>query len=209
MKEYQKIQTVFKRDPENKNKTLLMGQYSLPEFEYLADNHWIFTEKVDGMNIRIGMESGRLVIKARTDNAQIPTFLLTILMEIFSPKKLYEMFEDSDDFCLYGEGYGAKIQKGGGNYKSDGTDFVLFDVQVGDWWLKRGDVSDVASKLGIEIVPITGQGTLHELISCVREGITSQWGEFTAEGIVARPKVELKTRSGSRIITKLKMKDFH
>jgi hypothetical protein len=40
------------------------------------------------------------------------------------------------------------------------------------------------------------------------EGFKSHWGDFIAEGIVARPKVELKTRAGHRIITKLKYKDF-
>ena len=36
MKKYHKIQTVFKRDPETKNKFLLEGQYSLDEFEFLT-----------------------------------------------------------------------------------------------------------------------------------------------------------------------------
>jgi len=53
MTEYHKIQTVFKRDPKTKYKTLLKNQFSLPEFEYLALNTWVFTEKIDGTNIRI------------------------------------------------------------------------------------------------------------------------------------------------------------
>ena len=53
MREYHKITTVFDRDPENKFKTLIDGQFSKPEFEYLANNEWDFTEKVDGTNIRI------------------------------------------------------------------------------------------------------------------------------------------------------------
>ena len=53
MKEYHKIHTVFKRDPANKYRTLLMGEYSHPEFAYLRYNDWVFTEKVDGTNIRI------------------------------------------------------------------------------------------------------------------------------------------------------------
>lgn len=42
----------------------------------------------------------------------------------------------------------------------------------------------------------------------VRKGFKSAWGDFTAEGLVGRPLVELKGRDGSRIITKLKYKDF-
>jgi hypothetical protein len=111
------------------------------------------------------------------------------------------------DACLYGEGYGAKIQKGGGNYRP-GQDFVLFDVRVGDYWIQREDVEDVAANLGIDVVPIIGEGTLHDAVEWAKRGIPSMWGAFEAEGIVARPKVELKTRNGHRIITKIKCRDF-
>lgn len=90
MNEYHKIQTLFKRDMTTKKKSLIEGQWTLPEFEYLANNRWIFTEKVD--------------------------------------------------------------------------------------WVKRG--------------------------------IQSTWGNFVAEWIVARPKVELLTRNRQRIITKIKGCDF-
>jgi hypothetical protein len=41
-----------------------------------------------------------------------------------------------------------------------------------------------------------------------RGGLKSQWGDFEAEGIVARPKVDLFDRGGNRIICKIKGKDF-
>ena len=50
MEQYNKIQSLFKRDQKGK---MLFGEYSLPEFEYLKDNTWAFTEKVDGTNIRV------------------------------------------------------------------------------------------------------------------------------------------------------------
>ncbi len=213
--EYHKIQTVFKRDPENKFRTLLEGQYSLPELGYLALNDWQWTEKVDGTNIRIivgpaaegGLQS--VVFGGRTDNAQIPAYLVTALNDLFQTfeQKLLmkEMF--GDGAVLYGEGYGAKIQKGGGNYRSDQS-FVLFDVKVGEWWLQREDVEDVAKQLGLDVVPAMGVGTLPDMVDHVRLGFPSRWGNFPAEGVVARPTVELRARSGHRIITKLKQKDF-
>ena len=207
MKEYHKIQTVFKRDPDTKFKTLLAGCYSLPEFEYLAANHWTFTEKVDGTNIRIMFDGEQVTFGGKTDRAQIPPFLLTRLNERFLPHA--ETFKTlfADGVCLYGEGYGARIQKGGGNYRAD-QDFILFDVKIGDWWLQRGDVEDVAGQLGLDVVPIIGCGTLAEMVEKAREGFHSVWGDFQAEGVVARPTTELKTRSGHRIITKIKCKDF-
>jgi len=211
MNEYHKIQTVFKRDMANKGKTLLEGQYSLPEFEYLAKNVWSFTEKVDGTNIRVFPCGNEVRFGGRTDNAQIPTRLLARLQERFPNVGVFrDAFPDcgtDTPVCLYGEGYGAKIQKGGGNYRPD-QDFVLFDVRVGDWWLRRPDVEDVAKKIGLAVVPILGIDTLEECVELCRDGFLSMWGDFQAEGIVARPDVELRTRSGHRIITKIKCRDF-
>lgn len=209
--EYHKIQTVFLRNPDTKFKTLLEGQWAQPEFEYLAQNRWVFTEKVDGTNIRVGIDprmgDAAITFGGRTDNAQIPTHLLAVLEQMFLPQRdrLVEMFPDGG--TLYGEGYGAKIQKGGGNYRPDQS-FVLFDVVVGPRWLRRGDVGDIASKIGIDAVPIIGSGTLYSMVDMARHGFYSAWGQFLAEGIVARPEIELCSRHGNRIITKIKMKDF-
>lgn len=212
MKEYDKIQTVFKRDPATQMRTLLLGDYSLPEFAFLAANEWVFTEKVDGTNIRVMIRPGTVAdvtFGGKTNAAQIPAFLVEKLQQRFlvadQRQKLAEMFPDGG--CLYGEGCGAEIQKGGGNYRSD-QDFVLFDVKVGDWWLQRADVEDVAVKLGLDVVPVIGRGDLSAMVDRVGLGFKSHWGDFMAEGIVARPSTELKTRRGARIITKLKYRDF-
>lgn len=208
MKEYHKIQTVFQRDQATHHKTLLEGSWSLPEFEYLSKNQWVFTEKVDGTNIRVIITpEGKVSFGGKTDNAQIPAFLVERLQDRFLSQSavLTEIFPSGG--CLYGEGYGAKIQKGGGNYRPD-PDFVLFDVAVGGWWLDRTDVEDVAIRLSLDVVPIIGVGTLFDMVSWTRRGFDSAWGQFKAEGIVARPQVELCTRGGNRLITKIKFKDF-
>jgi len=129
------------------------------------------------------------------------------LNERFLPQTDSLLAKFGDGAVLYGEGYGAKIQKGGGNYRQD-QDFVLFDVKVGDWWLRRPDVEEVADTLGLDVVPVIEQGTLFDAVSMVRNGLQSTWGDFEAEGIVARPTVDLKMRNGSRIITKIKCLDF-
>lgn len=208
MKEYHKIKTVFKRDPATNMKTLLEGEFSEPEFAYLAHNEWVFTEKVDGTNIRVFTQPNMpMGFGGKTDNASIPAALVARLEARFHPKvdPLREVFPDSA--CLYGEGYGARIQKGGGNYRQD-VDFVLFDVKVGDWWLQRPAVEEIARKLGLDVVPIIGLGTLGDMVAMAKVGFDSAWGAFRAEGIVARPATELKTRAGHRIITKIKTKDF-
>lgn len=207
MREYHKIDTVFKRDPQTKFKTLLDGEFSTPEFEYLQANPWVFTEKVDGTNIRVMFNGQAITFGGKTDRASIPANLVTRLNNIFLPQRELFNVEFGDGVCLYGEGYGAKIQKGGGNYRPD-QDFVLFDVRIGEWWLQRKDVEDIARQLDINVVPILAIGDLHDMVIRAKMGFLSTWGDFLAEGIVARPETELKTRSGHRIITKIKTKDF-
>ena len=216
MTEYHKIQTVYKRDPETKFRTLLTGQYSLPEFGYLSTNEWVFTEKVDGTNIRVECAAYAeyskqygITFKGKTDRAQIHSQLVERLEQRFhnenTRKQLFDLFSDGG-VTLYGEGYGDKIQKGV-KYRTD-QDFVLFDIRIGDLWLNRADVEDIADTLGLDIVPIIGDGTLFDMLDRAEQGFKSQWGDFIAEGIVARPLCELKSRRGERIITKIKHKDF-
>lgn len=206
MNEYHKIPTVFKRDPDTKFRTLIEGEYATPELAYLRFNDWIFTEKVDGTNIRVMWDPATgLSFGGKTASAQIPACLVNRLNEMFDADMFPGIFDDR--VCLYGEGYGAKIQKGGGNY-SKTQEFVLFDVKVGEWWLQREDVQDVADKLCLKIVPTYTDGPLPKMVDLVRSGVKSAWGDFPAEGLVARPQVHLVDRAGNRIITKLKTKDF-
>lgn len=209
MKKYNKIQTVFKRDPSNNN-VLLERQFSLSEFEYLQHNQWLFTEKVDGTNIRVMLSphDSKVRFGGKTDNAQLNTNLLYSLQDLFPLDKMKNQFtyDEPTDVCLYGEGYGKGIRRGG-KY-SDIPNFVLFDVKIGKWWLERNTVETVAKELGIDVVPIIGQGTLWDMVDIVKQGFHSQWGSFMAEGIVARPLVQLFNHKKERIITKLKYKDF-
>lgn len=212
MIEYPKINTIYKRNMEAKGNPIIVGEFSMDEFAYLERNAWVWTEKVDGTNIRIGLNGtgNNMLFAGRTDNAQTPTFLLAKLQELFpNADKFIEVFGDAaHETILFGEGYGARIQKGGGNYIKDGVGFILFDVLVGEWWLKREDVEDIAAKLSLDVVPIIGEGDLLEATGRCMAGFKSKWGDFIAEGMVLRPKTELRTRSGHRIITKLKWRDF-
>jgi len=221
MNPYPKIQSIYKRDEETHK--FLEGQWSVPEFEYLANNQWEWTEKVDGMNMRViwhPINFGNGVIrdsvmdpfcypsqiefKGKTDNAQIPPHLLEKLKVMFPIEKFTEW---DYPITLYGEGYGYKIQHGG-KYLGFDVSFVLFDVWIDGWWLQKENIRDIASKLGIDVVPTVLYGTIHDAIWKVRDGFKSRWGDFPAEGLVGKPLVELHNRKGERIVTKLKTKDF-
>jgi len=208
MEIFPKIQTIFKRNPDNNFKTLLLNEFSKPEFEYLKDNKWIWTEKVDGTNIRIIWKDNHFIFKGRTDKSNIPTKLLNNLYNMIMPKtsKFLDLF-DSKEICLYGEGYGQGIRSGG-LYSKD-QKFVLFAIKVSDCWLSREKIEDIAKYIGIDIVPVIGEGTISQMVDFVRNGFSSAWGDFQSEGIIAQPKVPLFFSNGTRIITKLKYRDFH
>jgi hypothetical protein len=117
------------------------------------------------------------------------------------------LLETPMEVCLYGEGVGPGIQKGGGGYSPTKT-FVLFDIKIGHFWLQRDDVTTIANALGIPVAPHLGVMSLNEVVEFVRKGFLSTYGDFIAEGIIARPLVEMTNRRGERIITKLKHSDF-
>ena len=213
MKTYHKIQSVWLRDPENKYRTFLEGQWSIPEFQFLSNNRWIWTEKVDGTNIRVQWDGEKVRFGGRTERASIPTFLLDRLQDMFPPELMKDVFPDikldGPNIILCGEGYGNKIQKAGKNYNPEGVNFILFDVLYNErHYLERASLLDIALKLKIHRVPVVGQGTLTQAIEHVQAGFDSAWGAFKAEGLVLRPEVELCTRTGDRVITKIKAKDF-
>jgi RNA ligase-like protein len=207
MKEYTKIYSPFVRD-EVTNK-LKKGEWSRPEFEYLKDKTWYGTEKIDGTNIRIMWNGESVVLGGKTDAAQLPSDLVRILQDQFMTiekrQKFVEKFGEKQ-VCFYGEGYGAGIQKGG-SYRQDKA-FILFDVMIDGMWLNHGNVMGIAESFGMELVPTMIEGTLEELIAYVESKPNSTFGNFTLEGIVARPAFVLLNSRGERLITKIKVKDF-
>lgn len=198
MQPYHKIHSIFKRDDKGK----FIDAYSRPEFEYLKDLKWTWSEKIDGTNIRIIFEEGKVKIKGRKDNSNIPIFLYDKLQSMFNYVEEYE------GLTLYGEGYGNRIQIVGKDYIKDGVSFILFDAKAGDVWLKRDSLESIARKLEIDIVDIVGTGTLDEAIEYVKTKPYSLAGYCVMEGIIARPYIELNDRMNRRIITKIKVKDY-
>ena len=149
----------------------------------------------------------------RTDNAQIPAELVTKLNEKFGGEANAQMFEQmfgEKEVILFGEGYGRKIQKGGGNYIPDGVDFILFDVLIGENYLDRANVESIAQAMDIKVVPIVGRGSLYEAVEYVKKNPVSvvAEGRCKMEGVVVRPKLEMRDRRGNRLIVKVKWEDM-
>lgn len=208
MKEYNKIETVYERDM-NGTKKLIEGKFRNETVEFLANNKWAFTEKIDGTNIRIYWDGHKITFGGRTERAQIPSHLVNKLSDMFLNNETEELFEQKfgeREVILFGEGYGIKIQNGGA-YRSD-VGFILFDVMIGDNYQSRESVEDIAKCFNLEIVPIIMYGTIQEAVDFVKTKPDSTIGTAKMEGLVGRPVVEIRDRCGNRIIVKIKVCDF-
>jgi ATP-dependent RNA circularization protein (DNA/RNA ligase family) len=204
--EYPKINTIWKRDEKH---IILEGELSCPEFD--AIKLWNVTEKVDGTNIRVLYHKDREIIFAgKTNNAEIPSFLMEYLKKEFTQEKMLAAFPDApvNKVILFGEEYGGKIQSGG-KYRPD-CSFILFDVWIDGWWLERKNVKDIAAKLGIDIVPDLGLMPMEEAINLVKNSAKSiiAQKDLVAEGIVARSSPLMLFRKGDPIMWKLKVRDY-
>lgn len=208
MIEYNKIETLYKRDMEG-TKKLLEGEFRNPAVEFLKDNVWTFTEKIDGTNIRVYWDGHKVQFGGRTERAQIPSDLVNYLNSIFGTSEAEQIFEEKfgeTEVILFGEGYGPKIQNGG-LYRND-VSFIMFDVLIAGNYQPRESVEDIAKAFGIDIVPIIFEGTIQEGVDFVKGHPDSTMGTAKMEGLVGRPKIEMRDRCGKRIIVKIKWEDF-
>lgn len=211
MKEYHKIETIFERDMEG-SKKLIEGKFRNPLVEYLKDNEWVFTEKIDGTNIRVMWDGHKVFFNGRTDNAQLHGHLVEKLNELFMGSVNEELFEQKfgeNQVMFIGEGYGAGIQKGGGDY-IDEKDFILFDVMVGDVFLERENVEEIAKSFNLKVVPLAPVKTIMEAVEYVKSKPLSQVGKCIKEieGVVGTPKYRINDFRGNRVIVKIKVEDF-
>lgn len=207
MKEYHKIETLFERDI--KTKKLIEGKFINPTVEYLKNNLWEFTEKIDGTNIRVLWDGHKVTFAGRTDKAQIPAELTNRLVKLFGGEANEQLFEQKfgeTEVMLVGEGYGAGIQTGG-SYRAS-QDFILFDVMIAGNWQPRDSVNDIAQYFGIDVAPIVLVGTIQEGVDYIKTKPKSKIGTADSEGIVGRPCLELQDRTGKRVIIKIKVRDF-
>jgi len=213
---YPKIETLYDRLPTFSVDTTKLR---VPAFGNVKT--WLLTEKIDGMNIRVGLHpDGGIEFGGRTDNAQIPAPLVQYLRDTFVELNMHAVFTQRDgvwpEVVIFGEGYGVKIQKGGGSYRPD-VAVRIFDVNVGGWWLEWDDVVKVAVGLGVSTVPTLGSGdflptTEADLNDILVDHSPTAWQDSKqtreAEGIVARADPMLHLRNGERCLWKLKYSDF-
>ncbi len=201
MHSYSKILNLFKFHEPTKGRTV---EFACPEFEYLRDCEWLFTEKVDGTNIRVIFDAeGKYEIRGRTDKAPLHSHLLAAIKEIMDKVEFTSL-------TIYGEGYGPGINKGGA-YRAEKS-FVAFDVFIhveeDGYYLPRLEAEQLCRAQSIPFVPIKLIGKLREAYWAVQRGLESEWGKFWAEGLVGVPMIPVRGIKGERLIVKIKHRDY-
>lgn len=217
---YSKINTLYKRYEDGLLKhCIIIGEFSDPETELLKDLKWKWYEKIDGTNMSFCLRKNEndydFEIHGKTPDANTPKFILEKMQTILTKERMIKYFSKDgelpkDDIEIFGEGYGMKIQKGG-NYIKDGVDFIVFDIRIGNWWLKQEDVDKIATDLGLKRVPYIGEMTIGEAEEYVKTGFKSKIAEnkdYDAEGLVGHAPMDLRKRNGERILVKIKTCDY-
>ena len=192
-KEYQKIGNIFKFDAKYKT---IVG--------------------IDGTNTRIYWDGHRISWGGHTAHSQIQPNVAKYLEETFGTPEMEYLFEqifNDMEAYIFGEACGAGIQKGGGTYVEDGKSvgFIVFDVNIDGYDLRRKDVDDVAAKLGLMSVPVCFEGTLEEAKAFVASHpmSTLNGGLHEMEGLVLQPRdVQLYDYKHHLIKCKCKYRDM-
>lgn len=227
MQYYSKIDTIFKRDLEKTK--VIIPEFTSDLVKTLKDLKWKATEKIDGTNISIVInfsETGGHTseIRGKSEASSIPAKLYGVLEQIANRTAWSTIFGRSDDVKttwpqqveVFGEGFGAGIQKAGAKYLSSCVGFVVFDIKVTSRtgtsiWLTREACEDIAKQAGLPIVPLMGYMTIAEACKFVKDSFKSkisQDKDLKAEGLVLEAPMGILDRQGKRILTKVKTCDF-
>ena len=114
MKPYEKTYNLLARHKHKPD----IGKYNTAEyyshvFPKVAGDAWEYTEKIDGMNMRVIIDyNGAVSIRGRSDKAQIPGDLRGNIEAMVENRKerLTDLAADTGVITLYVEGSGAGIQ---------------------------------------------------------------------------------------------------
>lgn len=229
MKNFPSIETIYKRD--STTKKLIIGE--VRDETWMCVNQWVITEKVDGTNTSFvyhfdsgGKPPPAVEVRGRTANTQWQPSVLAMLQTLApSPEQVQEVIKPRPEttVMIYGETYGAGIQKHGGLYRADKS-FIGFDVRFvnvaegQDIWLDPSHAKGVVEALGLRFVPTLAVITWLD-VPCSYDDLTALTGYsevaqvgagnlIVPEGIVARSMKTLYDNRGNRMMWKLTFRDL-
>lgn len=205
MSKYQKIKSVWKRQTQ-KPCPMIYNEWATDTIAMLKNCDWIFTEKIDGTNIRVIWDGHQISFKGRNEKSSIPETITALLTEMFQGEEMEQLFEQTfgeKEVIIYGEGYGGNIQKAGPLYGD--YSFIVFDIKIDGKYLEWYVAEQLAIDLGLTTTPVVLKGALDEGIEAVVEGFPSFVADspLEAQGLVGRLEHTVYDSKGERVTVKL------
>lgn len=207
MTEYQKIETLYRFNPEKKKYDPVFYN---PIVDYLKDLPWIASEKIDGTNVRVHYDGYRVSWLGRADSSELPKEAEELLQKTFGESEIvFEQQFGAKDVILFMECYGGKIQ--GGAY--GGSERLIgFDVMVNRIYLDKLTIAPIFDLFGIETVPFFEMPSIPDCVDWVFHRHSPsphcEKGSTPVEGLVCVPKARLYDHQGNRVCVKIKARDL-
>jgi len=211
---YEKFSSPFKKDEKFLNTKDLS--------QNLPKGKWIITEKIDGTNIRVILTKkdeegnrethiGSRKLLLNPEDKSSKQFL--DCLEEVNLNKIKEYFDKVDStVVIYGEGYGAGVQKG--RIYSLKKNFRVFDIRIGEAYQDFEYVEKVCVDNQLNIVPMLGDIEEIDYDGCVtllgshKETMIKEGDGGQSEGFVYKFEPVLLNKYKERLIFKVKFKDF-
>lgn len=180
--------------------------YCSPLLAYLSRSDWVCSRKIDGENLRVQWNGEQALWNGKTNKFQCSVDLTNYMNNTFIEEIFEEKFGRDKVVTLFGEHMGPKVQ--GNELGLDKDEFILYDVNINKRWLPVYEVVEIAKYFGIrDVYSLTSKGVLIDRLDNLIERVAL--GEFKDwEGIVAKPPIELQAQNGTRVIVKIKNRDY-
>ena len=207
---FPKIYTLFERDKKFK---LVEGVINPKLIGIKNIKEFVVSEKIDGTNCGIILTPEKeILVRKRSDiikdDKQHHHYFEAI--KDIDMQKIKDYFEDSNSLItIFGEVCGKGIQKNGETY-SDKPTFRLFDIKCGNSFFDWNDLLKFSKFTRIDMVKwfkFEGKDILdyNYWLNLLKEANKTKY----VEGYVVRSYTALLSKFGTRMLFKIKLKDYN
>lgn len=183
-----------------------LDEFRDPIFYELAFAPWQYKRKLDGANLRIMWDGEQALWNGKTNSFTCGADLTDYMNKTFLEEIFEEKFGREKKVYLFGEQMGKKVQNNELGLK--GTEFILYDVNIGGFWLSPENIREIATYFNLKTCyDFMPQGEyVEDLVTLIQEVANGEFEDW--EGIVATPLIECRNQKGNRVIVKIKNSDY-
>ncbi len=202
MTTYPVIRELFDRS-EDAGNPLMPGFFATPEITAMRFHQMAILESVPGIQMSVLITDKGMF----TANPDVPDAVTERLDEIFTIEVIEEAMKSTNhkSMELFGVVCGGLATE---NPYFEQETFVAFDLAVNGQFQMFQVAYEIFHKLEIPTFPVVTTGNVSSMVKLIMAGFKSLFGDFEGSGLIARPEVDLYTKAGERIITRLEVSSF-